>query len=472
MPSLKLKTMHLVLVAFIAMLGLTVTVPVLAAEPASASQDDADTASGDEADFGVSGDWYGYRTKLHDKGVDFSASETLDFLAVVSGGVSRGTVVQGLFTPALDLDLQKLAGADGLTAHISALQIHGQGLSAFRLNNNIATSTGIEAEKATRLFELWAEQSLFNKQASIRIGQLAADSEFTISDYGLLFVNSAYGWPSSLATNLPGGGPGYPLASPGVRLKIGEDKPWSFKVAVMNGDPAGGPSTESTQSKNASGTMFPLGDDALIMSEAVYARQDESIALPGTYKLGFWYHTGNFADQRFGTDGLSLADSSSNGFAKTYHQNYGFYGVVDQMLWRPHGSKDQGVAGFARLFWNPDQRNVVGWQLDAGVNVIGMVPGRQEDVLGLAFTYLPISDRASGLDRDNNFLNAANTPVRSYESQIELTYQAKINPWFTLQPDFQYIFNPGGNVSDPKDSTGAKSVSDAAIIGLRAIVAF
>ena len=37
--------------------------------------------------------------------------------------------------------------------------------------------------------------------------------------------------------------------------------------------------------------------------------------LPGTYKLGAWYDTGAFPDQRFDTTGLSLADPASTGIA-------------------------------------------------------------------------------------------------------------------------------------------------------------
>ena len=43
----------------------------------------------------------------------------------------------------------------------------------------------------------------------------------------------------------------------------------------------------------------------------VYADQAEPLAR--TYKLGFWYDTESFADQRFDNTGLSLANPASNG---------------------------------------------------------------------------------------------------------------------------------------------------------------
>ncbi|MGH8711588.1 MAG: carbohydrate porin, partial [Burkholderiales bacterium] len=40
-------------------------------------------------------------------------------------------------------------------------------------------------------------------------------------------------------------------------------------------------------------------------------------------------------------------------------------------------------------------------------------------------------------------------PVRTYELALEVTYQAQIGPSWIVQPDFQYIFRPGGGVIDP-----------------------
>ena len=54
----------------------------------------------------------------------------------------------------------------------------------------------------------------------MRIGQLAADEEFILSDGGGYFINGTWGWPSITAADLPSGGPAYPLATPGVRVAI------------------------------------------------------------------------------------------------------------------------------------------------------------------------------------------------------------------------------------------------------------
>ena len=36
---------------------------------------------------------------------------------------------------------------------------------------------------------------------------------------------------------------------------------------------------------------------------------------------------------------------------------------------------------------------------------------------------------------------------------MELTYQAQVTPWLSVQPDVQYIFNPSGGVLNPNGAT-------------------
>jgi hypothetical protein len=66
-----------------------------------------------------------------------------------------------------------------------------------------------------RNYELWFQQNLLDDKISIRLGQLAADTEFVISDYAALFLNGTFGWPAFMYMNLPGGGPGLPVGNAG-----------------------------------------------------------------------------------------------------------------------------------------------------------------------------------------------------------------------------------------------------------------
>ena len=52
---------------------------------------------------------------------------------------------------------------------------------------------------------------MFGDKLAVKVGQLAADTEFILSEGGGFFLNGTWGWPSITAADLPSGGPAYPL---------------------------------------------------------------------------------------------------------------------------------------------------------------------------------------------------------------------------------------------------------------------
>jgi len=421
----------------------------------------------------LTGDWGGARETLHKKGVDLGATYIGEALGNVSGGTNRGVAMEGRLEVAASFNLEQIFDWKGVSAFANMYQLHGRGNSATQIGN-LMTTSNIEATKTTRLFDLWLEKNFEESNISIRVGQLAADDEFTTSTPAATFINSVFGWPTSLATNLTSGGPAFPLAAPGARLKISDGGRWTNLTAIFDGDPGGHGTEANPQQRNISGTSFNLDRGALIMNELAYSSDTtkDDAGLPTVLKLGLWYHTENFADLRKDNTGLSLASTGSSGVAKNHHGNYGVYAVVDQTLWKSDEADEKSIVGFTRLFWNPEDRNQINFQIDGGINVHGLIPARHDDVLGIGFSYLGISNSASGLDRDTNFFNATSAPVRDYEGVVEVTYQTPITPWFSLQPDFQYILHPGGNITNPNIGDGVTPIKDATIFGLRAVARF
>ena len=72
-------------------------------------------------------------------------------------------------------------------------------------------------------------------------------------------------------------------------------------------------------------------------------------------------------------------------------------------------------------------------------------------MLTFGVAYAKISSDAAALDQDTLALNGPPYPIRDEEVVFELNYQAQIAPWWTVQPDLQYIVHPGGNVPDPNN---------------------
>lgn len=417
----------------------------------------------------------GIRPGLKAQGIEYSLTYIADVLGNPIGGMRQGAVVEDRVNLRLNLNLEKLAGWDGATVHANAYFIHGTGLSRYYVGNLLSTSV-IEALPSSRLYVLWFDQKLMDGKLGIRIGQQAADTEFFVSQTGTLFMNSTFGWPAITGNNLPSGGPAYPLATPAVRVKYSPNDALSFQAGIYDGDPAGanrpGDDPEA-QRLNRTGTLFRLGDPALIVAEAayVYGTGKEPGALPGTITLGGWQHFGRFDDFRIDTMGRPLADPASTGIARQVRGNAGFYGILDQTLYREPEKDDEGASAFVRGSFSPSRSSLIDLYLDAGIAYKGLIQGREDDTLGFSVGHARISGSARRADRDAAAFSGVAMPIRKAETVIEATYQALIVPGFTVQPDVQYIFHPSGGIANPRDPDGRR-IRNAFVLGARATVQY
>ena len=133
--------------------------------------------------------------------------------------------------------------------------------------------------------------------------------------------------------------------------------------------------------------------------------------------------------------------------------NYGVYGVIDQDLLKSGGHT---ISGFLRLGGAPSDVNFVSFYIDGGLDFTGFVPGRRRDTAGIAVAHSSISDEYS----DNS--RAQGGTGFSSETVVEATYRVTLAPWWSIQPDLQYIFNP----------SGASGSHDALVLGMRTAVTF
>jgi len=431
------------------------------------------------------GDPGALRSRLEDRGITLNASETGGVFGNVSGGLKRGAVYEGVTLVSLTLNSEKLGLWPGGTFYASALQIHGRGPSQNLVGNAYHTAATFEATRATRLYDLYYEQSLQDDALNIRVGQFRADDEFILSQYGpksedgpafasgtALFVNSTFGFPALAAANLPAGGPAYPMGALGVRLRVKPTDDVTVLAAIFNGNPAGS-GTGNPQLLNASGTRFPITNGYVVFAEVQYAANQakDSAGLPGMYRAGAWFHNGGFQDPRYDTQGIPIASPQSNGIPYSHYGNYSLYAGGDQMLWQTGETRDQGIGVFGRVMGSPNNRNPLSFYVNGGLTWKGMIPGRTEDIAGLGFGYARIGARTRRADGDVAFYNPGEfNPVRTSESVIELTYLTQLTPWWTVQPDIQYFIRPAGGVPDP--SSPGRIIRNALLLGLITQITF
>ncbi len=425
------------------------------------------------------GDLFGLRTQLSKVGVSLAIQETSEVLGNATGGVKQGAEYDGLTQAILQLDTQRAFGWYGGLFNISALQLHGRNLSAENLDS-LQTASGIEGDRATRLWELWYDQKLLAEdRLDIRIGQQSADQEFIVTPNGAYFVNTMFGWPLVPSVDLPGGGPAYPLSAPAVRFRYRPINPVAILLGVYSGSPVK-TNVGDPQQVNPSGLSFPTHNGALTFLELQYSYPSlGGMAYPGqgaplghTYRLGAWYDSERFADQALGADGLSLAAPNSNGAPLEHHGDYSIYGVADQMVWRQADNPNRSVSLFGRAMDTPQgDRNLIDFSLNAGLVYHDPVANRPDDTLAIGLGYAHVSHSAQAYDRAAAaFDPGVYAPVRTTETYLEVTYQYQVHPWWQIQPDVQYVFNPGGGLADPDHPD--QRIGNELVVGVRTNVLF
>ena len=408
----------------------------------------------------VTGEWAGARSKCCDRGVELFAGYTAEVWGNTTGGIKTGSVYTGLLDFGVNLDFEKLSGWQGATMGTTWLWLSGRDASE-DLAGNFLTVSNIAGFNTLRMLDLWAQQELIDGKLSIRAGQITADSEFLISDYGSLFINGAFGWPPFAYMNLPNGGAGFPMGTLGTRIAWNPVDWFTFLTAGFQGN-------VFEPNINRHGFRWRLDEETgfTFMNEAQFrwGQAEESKILPGTIKIGAWFQTGECAD--------ALAETTSSG-------NSGYYLVLDQMLFRESSDgtlfpsicckptdcttftsdtekKDQGIGCFARVGCTPPDRNAVDFYFDTGLTYKGLIPTQDNDTVGLAFCCAKTNSKWQRPSPDVDF------PANGSEMVLEATYQVELAPWMTLQPDIQYIINPGGQ----------SSIDNALVIGCRATVLF
>ena len=366
------------------------------------------------------------------KALSFPLSYTGEGFANLSGGYKRGAIYEGLLSVGVQGDLDKLIGWQGGSFLISGIYPHGSSLTD-NYTHDFNRVSNIDAYDSVRLYEAWLQQEFVDGKVSLRLGQILADAEFFVSDSGALFLNGAFGAIPLVAQNL--NAPVYPVAAPGLRLRLLASESFSVQAGVFSG--AGDQATE-----NRHGVDWRLGSEGMLaITEVAYKwnSEKESTGLPGVFKVGGFFQSGESHE--------AFPDPQSRG-------DDGGYLVVDQQLWRKPGSEDQGLSGFLRIGGAPGDRNVVPFYFDTGFNFKGLLPGRNKDIAGIGLSYTKLSGNLS----DEN-----GEPLEAHrEAILEATYKVVLNDWCNVQPDFQYIFNPGASQNAP----------NAIVVGLRVNLTF
>jgi porin len=89
---------------------------------------------------------------------------------------------------------------------------------------------------------------------------------------------------------------------------------------------------------------------------------------------------------------------------------------------------NKGLGIFTHIGFNPQTSGLINFYIDGGLTYKGLIPTRDNDVVGVAVAYGHLSnDHQDNEERSNP----------GYEIVLEATYQVEVAPWLSLQPVFK-----------------------------------
>lgn len=379
----------------------------------------------DATDFSsyLTGDTGGIRSKLLSHGIDVQAVYTADVHHNMSGGIKHGNMFMDNLDLTAEIDGEKLFGADGLTLFFYALNNNGGKFNEKYVGSHEGVDNIEVSEPAAKLYEAWAEQSFFNDRVTIRAGLYDLNSEFDVTDSSGIFLNPTYGIDTAYAATGENGPSIFPTTSLAARINITPTENTYLRAAILDGV-AGDP-------ENPEGTQIHLRDEdgILLALEGGYGTLET-----GRIGVGGWWYSEK-SDH--------YTDTNENGDPAQENSN-GFYALAEKTLFHPYGDETRSIDGFIRFATADDSVTQFDYSGAIGLTYTKPFASRPDDIAGITVHGVHNGD----LYRESV---ASTEPALSGEWGIEATYSFQATPWLRIQPDIQYIKNPG-TVSEIDDA--------------------
>lgn len=341
------------------------------------------------------------------------------------GGMSHATAYSHEIVFGAELNLQRYLGLPGGSLIVSGINATGDNLSEDI--GNLFTVSQAYTSQTILLSNLALRLEWFDRKFELRLGRMASGQFFArLPAFDLQVTGGINGNPNSLYTNIPfttSAGPtwgGYAkfLPTPTTYASAGV-----FQASSRSSLPS------------AHGVDFTIrkGDGVLVLVETGWfptfgthrstdGKGTDDPGYPGIYKVGAYYSAYTFTNYLGGTESTA----------------YGFYGMGQQMVWR--GDDPDHHFSFWGGFVLSPQQSIALTPLMGFVGAVwqGAIPTRSEDQILLTVLSAGYGDNyAKSQER-------AGVGNPTHETVVEVSYLFQVTKQIAIQPDLQWILNPGG----------------------------
>jgi porin len=407
----------------------------------------------------------GIRAAFLNKGININAIYTGEILSNLQGGISRASEYLGVVDLMISIDLYKLVNWKNAAFYTDILGIHGGNPSDH--SGDFQGVSNIAASNNWKIFEAWLQQKIIEDKLSILTGIYDLNAEFDVIEISSLFINSSFGMGPELSQSGKNGVSTFPHAGLAFRIKAQPAEHLYIQSAVMDGVPGDpeNPGSTSYTIKKEDGALFaseiayitgeekrkylPPSSERKQRRRRPYGigrhkrpfqrkgrnrqfKQTPGVEIPcknySKIAVGGWYYTSDFDD---------LFDCDEFGNPIRQKGNWGIYALGEKVLFSNEDNPAQALSAFMRVGIADKNINQIDTYLGAGMVYSGIFSKHYNDQIGFAAAAVHNSEKF------REAKSAAGETQDKWEIALELSYRAQINKWFSMQPDFQYIINPG-----------------------------
>lgn len=278
---------------------------------------------------------------------------------------------------------------------------------------------GWEMDQISQISELWYQQKFFDGKIRLKIGKQDSNTDFGFLNSGWDFMNTAF----SVNPNTPL--PSFPYTPFGFMAEV-NPKEW---LSIRNG-------------------IYSKDSCPFNITEIEFKPTIKN--MPGRYMIGAW--------EMGDTNGYSVATGveEEETVYNTFYRNYGVYFNFEQMVYKEQKDNPddmQGLVVFGQTGMSPSNKNDLSKYGAIGLHYKGPFPKRDNDIVGLALGCGNFASRLNNITYDLGGRTGSETVVEGF-------YRLFITKWFYLQPDVQFIMNPGGQYQS------------SVAIGIRSVITF
>ena len=383
------------------------------------------------------GAWKARWGETHDRALESGVTLNASYQGEAAGNLSGGDRKTARYTQQAEietlLDMSRIAEVPGARVQVAINYRGGRSLSEDILHNQFPVQELYSSAQIVRLSQFNWLQHFANQRVTVQIGWSPVGNDFARLPGFCKFQNLVIcGHANPMTVN--SGSLNGPISQWGVRVKVWPTTQLYIKAGAYRNNIDGGTDSGFDLSLDHHGSFYPL--------EIGWERREA--APPGTIAVGVYHNTGRTPDvnsdinhDRAGLTGLPYLQRGGR---------HGGYVMGQQVVHRPESGNPwralsiMGIAGAGDSHTARYSRFAI-----VGVLYEGPFARRQDDFISFMVAWAETNPRLSGFQRDRDLVQSDAASVQGWEAEMEFDYGIQVTPRLLVQPNLQYIIQPGGN---------------------------